>query len=186
MNPEQQKITDEINQMATEDQKYRQAKPSEIKNWDEINQIDQKNLARIKEIISQYGCITISKFGEKTAQNAWLIIQHQTDDLEFMEHYCELMEKNINDVHKKNWAYLKDRILINRGENQLYGSQWFKGKDDAHFFLREIDDIENVDQRRTDVGLPTLDESIRKAQQDWDDGIVFPEGYVEKTYETYS
>jgi hypothetical protein len=68
MNPQQQKIADEINQMAAEDQKYRQAKPSEIKNWDEINQIDQRNLARIKEIVSQYGCITISEFDEKNNQ----------------------------------------------------------------------------------------------------------------------
>ena len=174
--PEIQKISEQINLMATQDQEVRKPNPKN-NDREKMKAIDEKNTKRIKEIINEYGCITISKFGEKVSQNAWLLIQH-ADDLAFKQEYCKLMEENINDIKKSNLALLKDRILTNTGHKQLYGSQLFKGPNDPHLYVQDIEDIKNVDKRRAEMGLNTLYEYIMSFREMTEDNeIAFPEGY---------
>lgn len=174
-----QKISEEINLMATQDQEVRKPNPKN-NDREKMKSIDEKNTKRIKEIISEYGCITISKFGEEVSQNAWLLVQH-ANDLAFKQEYCKLMEENINDIKRSNLALLKDRVLTNTGHKQLYGSQLFQGPNDPHMYVQEIEDIKNVDERRAEMGLSTLYEyviGIREMVED--DEIKFPEGYEYK------
>ena len=56
-----------------------------------------------------------------------------------------------DEVSKANLAYLIDRVLVNEGKKQLYGTQfWFmNGKMEP----RPIEDEANIDKRREEMGL---------------------------------
>jgi hypothetical protein len=54
------------------------------------------------------------------------------------------------------FAYLVDRIKINEKLPQIYGTQWVQkeGKVSMH----PVEDIDNIDRRRSEVGLCTISE----------------------------
>jgi hypothetical protein len=63
-------------------------------------------------------------------------------------------EVNITDV-----AYLTDRVCINRGRGQLYGTQFTQ--EDGRHIPRTIEDEANIDARRAEVGMGPLSEQIQ-------------------------
>jgi hypothetical protein len=151
-------LAEEINAMCSIDQDMRERNlESGDEYWDE--DVDARNTRRMKEIVQSIGWPTISKVGSETASNAWLLVQHADHDVDFQEHCLSLMkESNEGDVDKHNIAYLEDRIRINQGRGQIYGTQ-FKQEDVQHIPL-PIEDEENVDSRRAEMGMGPLSEQI--------------------------
>lgn len=123
-----------------------------------IKQIDINNTKRLKEIIDKQGYPTIDKIGVEASDALWLLIQHADLDRGFQIKCLELMKK-IPDggIKKKNIAYLEDRVRVGTGQPQLYGTQFYR-REDGKLVLRDIEDIENVDQRRSEMDLDTLEE----------------------------
>lgn len=151
-------ILNEINLMCAVDQELREKNlESGDEYWDE--DVDIRNTRRMKEIVQSIGWPTISKVGAETASNAWLLVQHSDHDVEFQEHCLSLMkESNEGDVDKHDIAYLEDRIRVNQGCGQLYGTQ-FKQEGGQHMPL-PIEDEQNVDIRRAEMGMGPLSEQI--------------------------
>lgn len=54
-------------------------------------------------------------------------------------------------------AHLTDRIAVHEEEPQLYGTQ-FDWDENGKLMPHPYDDLEKVNQRRTSIGLNTLDE----------------------------
>ena len=155
------KLANEINRMVEIDQKRRK----EIKDWSalsneeykKIEDMDHKHTKRLKEIIREHGLITISKFGADTSYNAWLLVQHAgEEELDFMKKYLSLIEKDRDDIDKRNYAYLVDRIRIFEKKPQLYGTQYKMNEETGKWECYEIEDNSNVDKRRAEVGLESL------------------------------
>ncbi len=88
------------------------------KTSDSINEI------KAKAIINSYGYPGYDRVGE-TSDNFWAIVQHCDDDIPFQEHVLALMKKEIakNNASKRNYAYLIDRVLVNKHQKQIYGTQ---------------------------------------------------------------
>jgi hypothetical protein len=147
----------EINTMAQEDQGIR---IKEINNPDfNGGDIDRVNTERMKRIISQIGWPTISKVGKDASFNAWLLVQHADHDIEFQKQCLSLMEQEPNtEVSSHDVAYLTDRVRVHSGQPQIYGTQ-FK-PDNPPFVPEEIENKENVEERRKQMGLGTLESSI--------------------------
>jgi len=118
--------------------------------------IDAVNGFRIKELIKKFGYPTKAKIGEASLRNFWLLIQHQDFDL-------DLQEKCLRncDFAPKNKAYLTDRILINSGKKQLYGTQFHKDKNGILKPL-PIQDPKNIDKRRKRAGLESLEKYAKQ------------------------
>ncbi|MEW6170839.1 MAG: DUF6624 domain-containing protein, partial [Candidatus Omnitrophota bacterium] len=57
------------------------------------------------------------------------------------------------DIQKENIAYLKDRILINEGKKQLFGTQFYFNKK-KKLIPYSISNPKNLDKRRKEYGLP--------------------------------
>ena len=57
-------------------------------------------------------------------------------------------------------AYLTDRVLVNEGKPQRYGTQMTMQGD--QIVPKPIEDAEHVDARRASVGLPPMAEYRRK------------------------
>ena len=125
--------------------------------------VDKENTLKLNEIIEKIGWPGISKVGKLGASSAWLLAQHADLDVEFQEKCLKLMEENKNDVDNRNIAYLTDRVRVNKGMNQLYGTQ-FRGSGSDHEPC-EIEDPDNLEERRRSAGLETFEEYKMKMKE---------------------
>jgi len=62
------------------------------------------------------------------------------------------------DADSSEWAYLVDLVRVGNDEPQLYGTQWRLDENGAWTPATPSENEDGVDQRRSDVGLGTLDE----------------------------
>jgi hypothetical protein len=126
---------------------------------DEMGTVDAKNVARLREIIAQYGWPGKSMVGVKAGGAAWIIAQH--GGKEFLHETLPLMKIAVDkgELAGASYALSLDRTRIQDGLKQVYGSQ-FDTKGDKCEPL-PIEDPEHVDERRKAVGLDTLAEYTR-------------------------
>ncbi len=158
-------IAVEITTMYDADQAMRKRweEYNELPEWpeepEEDKNLDERNTTRMKEIVEQIGWPTISKVGKKASGDAWLLVQHADKDIEFQRYCLELMKiEQAGEVALRDIAYLEDRVRINSGQPQLYGTQFRWTEDNKP--IQDIEDRENVDQRRAKMGLRTLAEGM--------------------------
>lgn len=149
-------IAQELRAMAVEDQNLRN-NVRRKEDWDE--NLDKRNTARLKEIIGKIGWPTISKVGERGSTDAWMISQHADLEPEFQERCLELMKEAGQDVLLKDLAYLEDRVRMNTGKPQLYGTQ-FPGLEP-----HPIEDPEHLDERREEMGMEPFSEYAERMQE---------------------
>lgn len=127
----------------------------ELTNKDGVS-VDKTNRDRLKEIISEFGFPTRHLVGKDAMQGVFLMIQHSDGDKEWQKKQLTHIKKAVNqgDMDGQSYAYLYDRIKINGGEKQLYGTQ-FKNVDPINktVELADTDGIENLDRRRMEVGM---------------------------------
>lgn len=118
--------------------------------------IDKMNRDRLKEIILEFGFPTRQLVGKEAMQGIFLMIQHSDGDKEWQREQLTNIEKavKLGDMDGQSYAYLYDRIKINGGEKQLYGTQ-FKNVDPTNkkVELADTEDVENLDRRRMEVGM---------------------------------
>jgi hypothetical protein len=140
-------LRQEIITMVDEDQKMRKSH-----NWD--LEIDERNTKKMKEIISQFGWPLRSVVGKDGADGAWLLAQHADHDADFQKLALELLKDAVskNEAEKKHEAYLTDRVRVNTGEAQIFGTQFYTNEEGV-FGPRPIEDMENLDKRRLEYGL---------------------------------
>jgi len=115
----------------------------------------EENLQEIKQIIRATGWPRKSDVGEDAAQVAFYVVQHsdvaaQEAFIPLLKSACETGEGNCRD-----YATMYDRILINNGKNQFYGTQYqYKTVNGARVLdLFPIESPEFVDKRRRSMGL---------------------------------
>ncbi|PIS05636.1 MAG: hypothetical protein COT81_00115 [Candidatus Buchananbacteria bacterium CG10_big_fil_rev_8_21_14_0_10_42_9] len=156
----------ELISMQNADQEIRAAK-----KWGEsVEKVDQGNVAKLKEIIKQIGWPTISKVGQEASNAAFIIVQHADFDRNFQGEALQMMLKarseDNEDVDGDNIARLTDRILVGESDDnneqpeQLYGTQH-----DSNGNLIPIKDQANVDARRSELGMPPLEEEEAAFQE---------------------
>jgi hypothetical protein len=140
----------------------------EVKDeWKLINKHDSINLVQIKELIMKYGWLGPRKVGFRGSTTCYLVIQHA--DLATQEKYFPIMKRSVKqgNASAADLAFLEDRILLRQGKMQLYGSQLntLKNKDDISY-PKKLQDPDNVDSRRFNVGLESMAEYL--APDKWD------------------
>jgi hypothetical protein len=118
--------------------------------------VDKMNRDRLKEIIAEFGFPTRQLVGKEAMDGVFLMIQHSDMDPQWQKEQLPNIERAVKqgDMDGQSYAYLYDRIQINSGKKQLYGTQ-FKFIDPAtkKIEFSETEDIENLDRRRMDVGM---------------------------------
>ena len=162
-NPESAKIAlrDEIIAMARVDQDVRRRwleNRGDTKIAGELHEIDMRNTARMREIVETFGWPGKSLVGESAAQWAWCLVQHADSDRELQQRCLDLMTAaGPDEVSPRTVAYLVDRLKVACGEPQVYGTQ-FATDAEGKFGPLPIENVAQVDERRSAVGLETLEE----------------------------
>lgn len=136
-----------------------QAGPLGLQLVQRLQQIDAENLAWMKQQIDTHGWFTISEHGKIAANRAFLIVQHATSDIPFMEKMLALFEQlaPMGEVAADDYALLYDRVTLNTKGVQRYGSQ-VKCEGGKIILDAPLENADNVDTLRADVGLPPLEE----------------------------
>ena len=114
--------------------------------------VDRDNTAWLREIVARHGWPGYELVGEAGAHAAWLLAQHAPPDLQ--EECLPLIQDAVahDDASPADLAYLMDRVLMHRGEPQIYGTQYYQVGDGV-LELWTVRDPSGLDQRRAALGL---------------------------------
>jgi uncharacterized protein DUF6624 len=146
----------ELLRRMTEDQRLR-ALPAHQRTRDtgeRLRAIDAENAAALKRIVDEHGWPGHALVGEQGAKAAWLLAQHADSDPDFQRRACALLGAAVEagDASPVDFAYLIDRLMIQDGLPQRYGTQYVN--DSAGLRPHPIEDPDRLDQRRAAVALP--------------------------------
>jgi len=81
----------------------------------------------------------------------YLITQHADSDVEFQKKTLAFFIENPGTLKPSSLAYLTDRVKVNSGELQVYGSQLLCTDDG--YVPKPVVEPDQLDQRRALVGL---------------------------------
>jgi hypothetical protein len=155
----------ELARMAAEDQRIRTppSDPTEFVRFlsvaerMEAARVDVANTDRLRAIIAEHGWPGRMLVGDEGAEAAWLIAQHADHQLDFQREALALLERAVHDgdAPASHLAYLTDRVRMNEGRPQLFGTQ-VADITNGVASPWPIEDEEHVDQRRANAGLEPL------------------------------
>lgn len=118
--------------------------------------IDKQNTFKLKALLSDRTWFTKSEVGEDGMSAAFLIVQHSAD-YKFKEKMLPLLKQSYTNgegITGQQVALLTDRIRINKGEKQLYGTQ--ADISTGKVIFEPITNPDTVDSRRARMKMPSL------------------------------
>jgi hypothetical protein len=138
---------------------------------------DELRTDRLREIIDEHGWPTFDLVDRDGATAAWLIAQHADFDVEFQAEALELMRTALDggQADPAEVAYLEDRVAVNRGEPQRYGTQ-VRCRDGEPTPATPLADPDGVDQLRAEVGM--WPEALAEYYEDFAEGCAAEGGAV--------
>jgi len=172
-NTPQQALAARIDSMTAEDQQYRsnlrEARNRPVRDEQAIQKcakdvrwIDSVNLLKAKAIFAEFGYPGIDLVGKSSSHNFWLVAQHCDADPEFQEKVLDAMHDQVTkkNADPKDYAYLRDRVSLNKGQLQIYGTQMQINADSTSFEPKPMVEPEKIDVRRQEMGLGTMEAYI--------------------------
>lgn len=129
---------------------------------DEWSRVDAQNFARLKVLFAEHGYPDAGRFGEKVSHDFWLLVQHCDQAPGFQIEVLAAMEPLLKtgSVNPGNYAYLYDRVHVNTGQLQRYGTQLKEKDDRSGYAPKALEAPELVDFRRKKMGLSPLAEYL--------------------------
>jgi hypothetical protein len=161
-----------------DDQTYRQQiaeiqdkygrESEEMKNhWEIITEKDSINLIKVKKILDEKGWLGADVIGGKGNLTLFLVIQHA--DIETQEKYLPMMQEAVKkgNASASSLALLEDRVALRNGGKQIYGSQIGYDEESDEYYVLPLLDPDNVDKKRAEVGLGTIQDYISRWKITW-------------------
>lgn len=132
-----------------------------------IHQIDSVNLIKVKTILDKYGWVGSDVIGGTGNLTLFLIIQHA--DFATQQKYLPIMREAVKNgkASVQNLALLEDRVALGEGRKQSYGTQVGKDEKNNTYYVLPLEDPDNVDNRRSKVGLQPIAEYLSQWQIKW-------------------
>jgi uncharacterized protein (UPF0335 family) len=136
--------------------------------WVEQNNLDSINLKKVTSIIDQYGWLGIDEVGTEANSALFLVIQHS--ELDTQIRYLPILKEAVDNgkASKIDYAMLNDRILVRKGEKQIYGTQLIWDHKMQEYYVASVVDPENLNERRASIGLDPIEEHIAPLGLEWD------------------
>lgn len=138
------------------------------KEWESFkDSIYRTHQKRLEEILNNHGYPGYDLIGKKGAFNFWMITQHSDFNPEFQEKVLDKLKIEVDkeNASATNYAYLMDRVLINKGEKQVYGTQLDFNQNICQAFSKNIEDSSDVNKRRLEIGLESLEKYLNVFSQ---------------------
>jgi hypothetical protein len=132
-----------------------------------MGQKDSINVIKVKAILDNYGWLGANEVGRRGNLCLFIVIQHA--DQEDQKKYLPMMREAVKGgkAEPANLALLEDRVALEDGKKQIYGSQIAMDTKTSKYYINPIEDESNVNNRRAAVGLEPLEYYVAQ----W--GIVY-------------
>ena len=147
------KLREQLRGMVQEDQDARTAFDNA-----RMEAADRKNRSEVIRIFDRYGWVTNSVAGKDAAHNFWLLVQHQTPEIQ--QRLLPALEKAAKkgDASMSDYAYLYDRVQMGLGKPQHWGTQ--AKCENGKPVLYPVDDREGLDRRRKELFMMPIKEYL--------------------------
>ena len=121
--------------------------------WQTLGDLDRANAEALVAMVPAEGWFYRSVWGDQAAAAAFLIVQHSNLDL--WRRFVPVLEPLVatGEVDGQEYALMYDRLAINEGRPQRYGSQ-MKCRE-GRWVVDTLEDPEHVDERRREMRIPT-------------------------------
>lgn len=128
---------------------------------------DSVDLEKVTKILNTKGWVGKDKVGEKANQTLFLVIQHA--NIETQQKYLPMMREAVKkgNASSSELALLEDRVALRKGKKQIYGSQIGRNAKTNQFYVLPLEDPDNVDKRRSEVGLGLLSDYVKNWNIIW-------------------
>jgi hypothetical protein len=129
-----------------------------------ILQTDSLNYFLLQKIFDQYGFPNYDVVGENGSNSFWLLVQHQDRHPSFQDSVLIKMkiEVDAKKASSGNYAYLVDRVKVNKGQEQVYGTQMELNPAQTSYVPKSVIDPEKLNERRFSVGLGSIESYIEQ------------------------
>lgn len=140
-----------------------------------------RNLIIVKKILDDRGWLGETVIGHWGNIALFLVIQHS--NLEVQDKYLPMMREAVKkgNASSANLALLEDRVALAHGRKQIYGTQVEYDNEKGESIVSPLEDPDNVDRRRAEVGLGKLQDYLSGMGMKWD-----PVDYKKKLLEIES
>ena len=121
--------------------------------------IFRTNQKRTKEILDEYGFVGYDLAGKDGSNNFWLIVQHSDHNPEFQNEVLEKMKIEVDNGNAtpSKYGLLVDRVKLNTGQAQVYGTQVRYNMNTAQAYPKKLADSVSVNKRRKSIGLEPIE-----------------------------
>lgn len=122
----------------------------------EIVEVNHENLEIVVSLLENCGMPSMNEVSNQQLGAVWLVLQHSIYP-EYTKKYFPDIEKAVNngDLKKEQYALMKDKILMNEGKPQIYGSQIKSGK------LYKLIEPEKVNSRRKEMDMEPIEDYLK-------------------------
>ena len=129
---------------------------------------DSLNQATVFGILDKEGWP--ARLSDKANQAIWLVIDHS--DLAARRKYLDLVKAKAEEgvLDKSDYATLNDRVLMEEGKPQIYGTQIkitgtiiFGEEQTLPMYLWPVEDPAALDSLRSSIGLPPIEEYLESS-----------------------
>lgn len=123
--------------------------------------IDSVNQIKTERFIDTHGWRGQDELGYQGNATLFLVIQHS--DSAIQEKYIPLLREAVKQkkARPEDLALMEDRLSISKDGYQIYGSQIAQDPTTKKFFILQIKDEANVNKKRAEVGLQSLEEYVK-------------------------
>lgn len=158
-------LADSLHTMVVTDQIAANVRTGKYKDWsqeawqafkDSVFGTHQKIL---ENIFNRYGFPGYDLVGKAGSQDYWLMVQHCDKWPAFQEKVLTAMKPHVlkGNANPSNYAYLVDRVMLNTGRQQVYGSQVTYNLDSCQALPKPLQDSLTVNVRRKEMGLEPIE-----------------------------
>ena len=143
----------------------------------EMERVDSLNQATVFGILDKEGWP--SHLSDKANRAIWIVIDHS--DLAYRSKYLYLVKEKAEEgvLDKTDYAILKDRVLMEEGKPQIYGTQIKMAAtivDDEialQLYLWPVENPAALDSLRSTVGLSPIEEYLKASSESIGQVIVW-------------
>ncbi len=130
------------------------------------NETFKRHIPVVKNIIATYGYPSIEKVGKESAANFFPLIQHADSDIKFQSEMLPIIKEQVDKglINGADYAYLYDRIKVNSGKKQLYGTQLTYNEQNIAI-PKPLKLKKGVNKRRAEFGMESLEDYLNNATE---------------------
>lgn len=133
---------------------------------EKIRTMDVEHARRLEQLVEQEGRWPgVDLVGPEGADAAWLLAQHADHTPALQRFFLDKLRAAVDEGHAppRHLAYLADRVRLKSGKAQLYGTQFEIV--DGELELKPVAEPEKLDDRRAQMGLPSMEEYKKQMKE---------------------